>query len=419
MSKIIDSLPGDKSLSHRLIILSSLSKGQTVIKNLNNGEDVLSTINCLRQLGISIQQNSNQYIIHNKEGGLFKKPENSLDCGNSGTTARLLTGLLCSYPFRTTLIGDESLSKRHMKRVIEPLEEMGACFKGGDTLPLTICENNKGLQPLTYDIPIASAQIKSALLLAALRAQGTTTLKECMPTRDHTEKLFPLFCADIQVEGLEIQCKGQQNLKAPSFALKVPADPSSAAFLIAVALLMPTSLEVKNVLWNPRRCRFIEVLKAMGAKIETFSETKQGFVEPTVTIKVYESDLKGVETPSHWSADLIDEYPILAVVAACAQGISKFYGLSELRYKESNRLFLIQKSLCSVGIEVYLMGDDLVIKGKKGPLQGGLTLDPHLDHRIAMALKVLSFRCKNPLYLTNEEIIKTSFPQFSSLIATM
>ncbi|MBI1953983.1 MAG: 3-phosphoshikimate 1-carboxyvinyltransferase [Proteobacteria bacterium] len=418
MSKIIDSLPGDKSLSHRLIILGSLSKGQTVIENLNNGEDVLSTINCLRQLGISIQQNSNQYIIHNKEGELFKKPESSLDCGNSGTTARLLIGLLCSYPFKTTLIGDESLSKRPMKRVIEPLEKMGACFKG-DTLPLTICENNKGLQALTYDIPIASAQIKSALLLAALRAQGITTLKECMPTRNHTEKLFPLFGADIQVEGLEIQCKGQQNLKAPSFVLKVPADPSSAAFLIAAALLRPTSLEIKNVLWNPRRCRFIEVLKAMGAKIETVSETKQGFVEPTVTIKVYESDLKGVETPSHWSADLIDEYPILAVVAACAQGISRFYGLSELKYKESNRLSLIQKGLRSVGIEVDLIGDDLVIKGKEGSLQGGLTLDPHLDHRIAMAFKVLSLRCQNPLYLTNEEIIKTSFPQFSSLIATM
>ncbi len=411
-------MPGDKSISHRALIMGALSVGETAITGLLEGEDVLRTAAALAALGATIQRDGALYKVWGRGIGGLKEPEDILDMGNSGTGARLLAGVLSAYPFTSVLTGDASLRRRPMARVIAPLSQTGAKFvaRAGGCLPMSIT-GTPLLMPLSYASPIASAQVKSAVLLAGLHAPGATTVTEPSPSRDHTERMFRYFGADVQTsrEGTLYKARvvGQPELTGKAIA--VPADPSSAAFLVVAALLVPGShLVLPGVGVNPLRTGLFDTLREMGADI-AFTNPRDQAGEPVADVEVKTSALKGVHVPAARAPSMIDEYPILAVAAACAAGETRMEGLAELRVKESDRLTAIATGLGQCGIAARAEGDTLIVQG--GKAQGGnAPIAANLDHRIAMAFLVLGMVADSAIAIDDASTIATSFPEFIGLM---
>jgi len=409
-------ISGDKSISHRAIILGALSIGETKIYNLLESKDILSTIKILRCLGISIKKESNCWVVSGNGSGGFKQPRAALNAGNSGTTSRLLYGAVATNPIYCTFIGDHSLSTRPMSRVTELLENFGAKVKltKKNYLPLSI-EGTQNALPLKHVITKPSAQIKSSLMLAALNIHGQTTIIEKQATRDHTEILFRY----LNIKFKQIDYKNGRKkivLNGPyeiiSKNIYVASDPSSAAFFTVAALITPNSnITIKNVCLNKTRIAYITVLKKMGANIKIKKEGKLSG-ETIGSINVRYSKLRSIVISNKIAPYLIDEYPILAIAAAQAEGSTVMRGLAELRYKESDRLNSIHKNLESCGIKTEIKKDDLYINGCDSALAGNNKINSFNDHRIAMSFSILSLRCKKPLKISNLKCINISYPNF-------
>jgi 3-phosphoshikimate 1-carboxyvinyltransferase len=413
-------VPGDKSVSHRSIILGGLAEGETRVEGLLEGEDVLRTIEALRVLGAEIEKRDEVWYIQGVGDQGPTEPVQVLDMGNSGTGARLLMGVLASAPFTSFMTGDASLTKRPMARVTTPLAQMGAGFttRKGGKLPLAVVGTSK-LQAIVYRLPVASAQVKSAVLLAGLGAEGTTTVIEPIPTRDHTEKMLKRFGANLTVEktadGAEaISLKGRAKLIGQRIV--VPGDISSAAFPIVATLIKPGSaLTIRNVGVNPRRAGIVESLLEMGANLILSNAHDEGG-EPVADIMVQASPLHGIVTPAERAPSMIDEFPVLAMAAACAEGTSRFCGLSELRVKESDRLALIAEGLVACGVDAGIDGDDLVIQGDGLAPRGGGRIRTAMDHRIAMSFLTLGTASFERVRIDDGSMIATSFPGFIELM---
>lgn len=413
---------GDKSISHRALMLSSQVLGTTQIHGLLEGEDVLSTAAALRCLGVTITQKAKgEWEVQGVGVGGLREPDNLLDMGNSGTSTRLLMGLVTPYPFTSFFNGDDSLRKRPMARVTTPLAEMGAQFKTheGDKLPIALTGTANTL-PISYRLPVASAQVKSAILLAALNTAGKTTVIEPEPTRDHTENMleylgFALERTPKKDGAMAISIQGQQSIAPKDHEITVPGDPSSAAFLVVAALICKhSSLYIRNVCMNPLRAGLFSTLKEMGAAIELKNE-REVAGEKVADLSVSYSKLTGITVPAQRAPSMIDEYPILAVAAAFAEGKTVMHGLGELRVKESDRLQAIIDSLHACGIEASAEGDTLTVTGSSEP-KGGATITTHFDHRIAMAFLVFGMASQQPVTVDDATAIKTSFPEFVSLM---
>ncbi len=413
-------LPGDKSISHRALILSALATGRCRIKGLLEAEDVLNTIGALRFLGVICDKKGQDWVIKGHGLGAFRAPEGALDFGNSGTGARLMMGALASQPIEVSLTGDESLKKRPMGRILKPLFKMGAKVfpKDAATLPLTLTGTAEPIA-ITYRLPVASAQVKSALLLAGLNVPGETCVIEETPTRDHTERLLAQFGVPVKKEtlpagGAAITLKGLQELKAAD--ITVPGDFSAAAFAVVAGLITPDStLEIKDVGLNPTRCGLLEVLKKMGAGIRVNLKDSNND-EPFGDLEVSASDLKAAKTGPEIVPLMIDEFPVLFAAAAVAKGTSVFRGLGELRHKESDRLAEMARGLAANGVTVREFEDGLEITGRAGNVPGGGVIDARHDHRTAMAFAVLGLRADKPVTIKGAESISTSFPGFAKLM---
>lgn len=414
-------VPGDKSISHRALMIGGLAIGETSIEGLLEGEDVLKTVEALRSLGVSIEKKTaGNWIVKGRGVCGLAEPEIVLDMGNSGTSARLIAGILASHPFSTTLSGDKSLNNRPMGRIIEPLRKMGAILQGrsGDRLPLNITGSADPL-PIEYELPVASAQVKSAILMAGLGAAGKTRVIEPKPTRDHTELMLRHFGAQVIVEQLfngsnAITLYGQPELIARH--VTIPGDISSAAFPMAAALLVQGSkVTIKGVGINSLRAGLIETLKEMGGTI-TLENFCNAYEEPVADLLVEGSSLHGVTVESHRAPSMIDEYPILAVCASCASGTTRLEGLRELRVKESDRLDSIARGLEACGVDLEEGEDFLIIHGDGSMPQGGAKIKTAFDHRIAMAFLTLGTVTKKPIVIDDAEPIKTSFPDFIQLM---
>lgn len=418
-------VPGDKSISHRALMLSALAVGESRISGLLEGEDVLATAAALRAMGATIMREGHgEWRVHGVGVGGLLQPESALDMGNSGTSTRLLMGLVASHGITATFTGDASLSRRPMGRVIEPLSQMGADITAspGGTLPLM----ERGMcpaVPITYRLPVASAQVKSAVLLAGLNAPGITTVIEPVATRDHTERMLAGFGARLEIEEKDgerhIGIFGEAELAPQTIA--VPGDPSSAAFFIVAALLVPGSeLTIENVGMNPTRTGLIDVLHRMGADIEQENAREVGG-EPVADLVVRHSVLRGIEIDPAIAPSMIDEFPILFVAAALADGRTVTSGLEELRVKESDRLRVMAEALTCAGAEVDEAEDGLVIHGTGGePLPGTGTDEPpvetQLDHRIAMSMAVAGLASRWGVEVDDTRPIATSFPDFERLL---
>ena len=412
-------VPGDKSISHRSLMFGALAVGETRVTGLLEGEDVMATAAALRAMGATIEREAEGiWSIHGVGVGALLQPEASLDMGNSGTSTRLLMGLVASHPITAQFVGDASLSKRPMGRVTEPLGLMGADFSG-TTLPLT----ERGLSPavpITYRLPVASAQVKSAVLLAGLNTAGITSVIEPVPTRDHTERMLKGFGAKLWVEEADgervIRICGEADLNPQT--IEVPGDPSSAAFFAVAALLVPGSdLTIENVGLNPTRAGLYEVLRQMGGRIEEVNPREVGG-EPVADLRVRHSALTGIEVDPTLAPSMIDEFPILFVAAALAQDRTVTSGLDELRVKESDRLAAMAEALRLAGARVEEREDGLVIEGTGGdPLPGGATpVTTHLDHRVAMSMAVAGHASRAGVEVDDTRPIATSFPQFEALL---
>ncbi len=414
-------VPGDKSISHRALIFGALTVGETRISGLLEGEDVLNTSKAMRALGAEVERVAEgAWRVHGVGVGGFRAPAGVLDFGNSGTGCRLVMGAVAGCPLTATFDGDASLRRRPMKRILDPLELIGAhaaSVSDGGRLPLTLAGARDPI-PIVYRTPVPSAQIKSAVLLAGLAAPGETTVVENEASRDHTERLLKHFGADVRVEaegaqGRKITLRGEVEL-APA-PVVVPADPSSAAFPLVAALLVPGSeVILTDVMTNPLRTGLIVTLREMGADIEALELRSDGG-EEMADLRVQASALRGVEVPAARAPSMIDEYPLLAVAASFAQGTTVMRGLKELRVKESDRLSAVADGLKANGVEVEIEGDDLIVHGK-GLLAGGGTVATHMDHRIAMAFLVMGLASEKPVQVDDAAIIATSFPGFSSLM---
>ena len=413
------SVPGDKSISHRALMFGALAVGRTRVTGLLEGEDVLSTAAALRAMGVNISQDREGWLIDGVGVGGLLQPETALDMGNSGTSTRLLMGLIASHGITAGFTGDASLSKRPMGRVIEPLSQMGASFtpSPGGTLPLMM-DGMQPAVPITYRLPVASAQVKSAILLAALNTPGITTVIEPVPTRDHTERMLRGFGADVQVEEVNgervIRIHGPVDLQSADIV--VPGDPSSAAFFTVAALIVPGSdLTIANVGLNPTRNGIYHVLKAMGGDIVEENLREVGG-EPVADLRVRHSALKGIDVDPEIAPSMIDEFPVLFVAAALAEGTTTTSGLDELRVKESDRLTAMADALRLAGAMVEEREDGLVITGTGGaPLPGtpeGAEVTTHLDHRIAMSMAIAGMASENGVAVDSIAPIATSFPDF-------
>lgn len=411
--------PGDKSISHRSIMLGGIASGTTTVRGLLEGEDVLHTVAALRALGAEISKENDLWTI--KGAGLdgLKEPSSVLDMGNSGTSARLLIGLLGARPFTSRFTGDASLCKRPMGRVITPLEQMGTKFKSepGGRMPLTVI-GAQNPTPITYKLPVASAQVKSAVLLAGLSAQGKTTVIETVPTRDHTENMLRHFGASLSVTPTEIgeaiEVTGKAQLKGQNIV--VPADISSAAFPMIAALIRPgSSIALNNVGINPRRAGLIHTLQEMGADI-TLQNTRTSCGEQVADLVVQAGTLEGITVPASRVPSMVDEYPALAMAAACAEGTTRMQNLGELRVKESDRLTLVAQGLKACGANVEIEGDDLIVHGNGKPPKGGATIETAMDHRIAMSFLVLGAATQDPVRIDDGNFIATSFPGFANVM---
>ncbi len=414
-------VPGDKSVSHRALMLGSVAIGETRIDGLLEGEDVLATAAAMRALGAHVTQNDGrQWSVIGRGVGGLREPDQILDMGNSGTAVRLLMGLVSSHTFVTTFSGDESLSRRPMERVMEPLRQMGARFtsRRGGRLPITV-EGSDMIAPIEYELPVASAQVKSAILLAGLNAPGQTIVIEPQPTRDHSERMLQHFGADVVSENLasggrKIALMGQPELAGRN--ITVPADVSSAAFPMAAALMVPGSnLLLRNVGTNPLRAGLITTLQEMGGKIALHNRRGEDG-EPLADIQVEASSLKGITVPASRAPSMIDEYPVLAVVAAVARGTTRMEGLAELRVKECDRLAAMAKGLAACAVRVEETEDSLTVHGSPQGINGGATIAAELDHRIAMAFSVLGMVSKSPVKIDDGAPIATSFPGYIELM---
>ena len=413
-------IPGDKSISHRCVILSSLAIGESKINGLLNSSDVNCTINAMKSFGASIDMSSNDECTVNGIGiGSLKQPDNPLDFGNSGTAVRLMLGLVSTYPIETHFTGDESLTQRPMRRVTDPLTDFGANFelRNKEFLPIVVKGANLPI-PITYEMEVASAQVKSAILLAGLNTPGITTVVEKEKTRDHTETLLKYYGYEISQEERNdknfISLEGQKFLSPVN--IKVPGDPSSAAYPVVAGLICKNSnIKIKNVLLNPTRDGLYRCLDEMGAKI-TYSNKKNEAGEITYDLEVKSSSLKPIDVPAERAPSMIDDYPILAVAASLTNGTSIFRGLSELKVKESDRLLGIYNFLSKNGIEAKIDSNNLIINGSsKGPKGGGL-VETNLDHRIAMSSIILGMVSDESIRIDDIETIKTSFPNFIELM---
>ncbi|CAM1633941.1 3-phosphoshikimate 1-carboxyvinyltransferase [Bartonella apis] len=417
-------IPGDKSISHRSLMFGALASGQTRISGLLEGEDVIHTANAMRAMGATITRDNDVYVIHGTGNGCLLEPEQPLDFGNAGTGARLTMGLVGTYAMKTRFIGDASLSKRPMGRILDPLQLMGVQVEAseGDRLPLTLW-GAVTPNPITYRVPMASAQVKSAVLLAGLNTPGITTVIEPVMTRDHTEKMLVGFGADLDVEtdndGVRyIHLEGQGELHGQD--ITIPGDPSSAAFPIVAALITEGSdITIENVLLNPTRTGLITTLLEMGADI-SFENKRQTGGEEVADIRVRSSRLKGVKVPKERAPSMIDEYPVLAVAAAFAEGKTVMEGLAELRVKESDRLAAVANGLKKNGVDCEEGKDFLVVIGDPSAKNiGGGTVTTHLDHRIAMSFLVLGLGAAKPVTIDDKRMIATSFPEFMGLMAKL
>lgn len=414
-------VPGDKSISHRALMFGALAIGQSTIEGLLEGEDVLRTAQAMRLLGAEVErQEDGRWVLHGRGVGGLTEPADVLDMGNAGTGARLVMGLVASHPFTALFTGDASLRSRPMRRVIEPLSRIGAGFVGrsGGRLPLAVIGSPTPI-PITYELPMPSAQVKSAVLLAGLNTQGTTTVIEREATRDHTELMLRGFGATLSVEplpdgGRAISLTGQPELTGQS--IKVPSDPSSAAFPVVAGLLVEgSSITVPAVGTNPLRCGLYQTLLEMGADI-TFANPRVEGGEPVADLVVRGSSLTGVDVPAGRAPSMIDEYPILAVAAAFARGTTRMRGLAELRVKESDRLAAIARGLDLSGVKLEIEGDDLIVHGDGGAPEGGATVPVHFDHRIAMSFLIMGMAAHRPVRIDDATAIDTSFPGFVALM---
>jgi 3-phosphoshikimate 1-carboxyvinyltransferase len=418
-------VPGDKSISHRALILSALAVGESRITGLLEGEDVVATAAALRAMGASIARAEGGVWIVNGVGvGGLLQPAGALDMGNSGTSTRLLMGLVSTHPIMATFVGDASLSKRPMARVIAPLSLMGGDMTAspGQRLPLMVRGACPGV-PITYRLPVASAQVKSAILLAALNTPGITRVIEPVPTRDHSERMLAGFGADVSVEtdstGVRtISLRGEAELLPQDIV--VPGDPSSAAFPVVASLLVPGSRTViANVGLNETRAGLFTVLRAMGADIN-FGEHRIVGGEPVADLTITHSALSGIETTHDIVPSMVDEFPILFVAAALAKGRSVFRGLEELRVKESDRITTMADGLRAIGARVEEVEDGLIIEGSGGaPLNGGATIATKLDHRIAMSFAIAGLVSENAVEIDDMRAVATSFPTFESMLSRL
>ncbi len=403
-------LPGDKSISHRAALFGALAEGTSRIQNYSSAADCESTLQCLRALGVTLRREGSLVTVEGRGPEAWTPPAGALDAGNSGTTLRLLAGALAGRPFRTVLTGDESLRRRPVERVAAPLRAMGATAITVDGhSPLTI--EGGGLSGLTWEMPVASAQVKTAVLLAGLQAEGTTTVREPAPSREHTERMLPVFGVEVEREGLTATVRGGARLHGAQIA--VPGDASSAAFLVVAALVLPGSeVHLDGVLLSPTRTAFVEVLRAMGGRVETRLETTDP--EPVGSIVASSSTLHGTTVDPALVASLIDEVPALAVAACRAEGVFTLTGARELRVKESDRIAAITEGLGRLGARIRELPDGLVVEGG-APLRG-TRVRSEGDHRIAMALAVAALAAEGPTEIEGAECVEISFPEFFGLL---
>jgi 3-phosphoshikimate 1-carboxyvinyltransferase len=408
--------PGDKSISHRALILGAMANGETRIDGLLEGEDIMATLRAMKSFGAEIEkQGPGSYRVVSK--GRLSEPEDVIDCCNAGTGVRLIMGAAAGHDLSATFTGDFSLIKRPMNRVLEPLGLMGlrSISRSGGRLPLTL--RGGGLKAIEYRLPVASAQVKSAILLAALNAEGITTVIESEATRDHTERMLKGFGVKISTKdeqgARQISIEGGQTLKGTE--ISVPGDPSSAAFMVVAGLIVPNSeILVKNILLNASRTGLLETLKEMGGDI-VIHHTRDIAGETVGDISVRSSKLKGVTVPPERAPSMIDEYPVLCVASAVAEGQTIMRGIGEMRVKESDRIALMAAGLKSCGVHILEEPDGILVTGGS-QIAGGGFIETHGDHRIAMSHLVLGLVSESPITVFDPEMIATSFPNFVSLM---
>ncbi len=417
-------VPGDKSISHRSLILGALAVGETRVRGLLEGEDVLATAAAMRAFGAEVERDGDDWVIHGVGVGGFGEPEDVIDCGNAGTGVRLIMGAMATTPIAATFTGDASLRSRPMGRITDPLALFGAQAFGraGGRLPLTILGARDPV-PVHYTTPVASAQVKSAVLFAGLNAPGETVVIEADATRDHTERMMRGFGADVSVEdsteGRVITLKGYPELEPQS--IDVPRDPSSAAFPVSAALIAEGSdILVPNIGLNPTRAGLFQTLRDMGADLTYENEREEGG-EPVADLRArYSPEMKGVEVPPERAASLIDEYPILSVVASFAEGRTSMHGVKELRVKESDRIDAMAVGLRACGVDVDEGEDWWAVQGAgPGGVKGGATVAARLDHRIAMSFLCLGMATQAAVRIDDATPIQTSFPTFEPLMSAL
>lgn len=404
-------IPGDKSISHRAVMFGALAHGETEIENFLAGADCLSTISCFRQMGVDIEQNGTKVRVSGKGIDALTEPEGILDVGNSGTTTRLMLGILAGRTFHACIIGDESITKRPMTRVTNPLKNMGASIDGrqdGNFTPISI--RGGKLKGIEYQSPVASAQVKSAILLAGLQAHNEKTkVTEPHKSRDHTERMLRAFGAEVKEEGLSVEITGGQSLKAAS--IQVPGDISSAAFFLVAGAIVPDStITLKNVGINPTRIGIIEVLTKMGAKL-TIEEKGTHAHEPAADLTISTSELKGTTISGDLIPRLIDEIPVIALLATQAEGDTIIKDASELKVKETNRIDTVVQELNKLGAVIEPTDDGMIIRGKQ-TLTSSASVSSHGDHRIGMMLAIAALIAKGDVSLSGHEAIDVSYPQF-------
>ena len=406
-------VPGDKSVSHRALMLGGIAEGVTEISGFLEGEDCLATLRALQALGVRIERPAEQrVIVHGVGRNGLREAAQPLDMGNAGTAMRLSMGLLATRPITSTLVGDESLMRRPMERVAGPLRLMGADISTREGRPPVVIRGSTAMHGIDYVLPMASAQVKSAVLLAGLGAAGTTRVTEPAPTRDHTERMLRAFGVDVAQRGASVTLEGGQTLRGTQ--IRVPADFSSAAFfLVAGCLAAERGLLLRGVGVNPTRTGLLQILLKMGADLRIHSSGYAGEGEPLADIEVRRSRLRGIEVPRDLVPLAIDEFPVLFIAAACAEGETIVHGAEELRVKESDRLAVMGAGLAALGVDHELYPDGLRIRGGQG-FRGG-TIDSRGDHRIAMAFAVASLRSAGPIEILDVANVATSFPDFVGL----
>ncbi|MGG3574991.1 3-phosphoshikimate 1-carboxyvinyltransferase [Bacillus gobiensis] len=410
-------IPGDKSISHRSVMFGALAEGKTTIRNFLEGADCLSTISCFKKMGVSIERDGETVNVYGQGIDQLQEPVEVLDTGNSGTTTRLILGILAGRGFHSTVTGDESIAKRPMKRVTVPLREMGASIdgrNGGDFTPISV--RGGQLKAIQYTSPVASAQVKSAILLAGLQASGTTSVTEPHKSRDHTERMLTMFGAEVETNGMAVSVQGGQKLKGTD--VFVPGDISSAAFFLVAGAIVPNSrIVLKNVGLNPTRTGIIDALKKMNVEL-TIIENQSDSPEPFGDLIIETSSLKAAEISGDLIPRLIDEIPILALLATQAEGTTIIKDAAELKVKETNRIDTVVSELKKLGASIEPTEDGMIIHGKT-TLKGGANVSSHGDHRIGMMLGIAGLICEEAINIENTDAIEVSYPNFFSHIDTL